>query len=1412
MPKSKYDRELLDSLEALKNFKWPPLLDARSGKEVVYHPFICKALKPFHRKIIIGMVKQMHQGKYLYIKPDNCNKPEVFASDNKKKTNKGKGSYNWGELLKTRPKFKKRHQELCQKSTFEDWIKRTNKRKDYKTRKAQKERDEREAKFAKIRKEMRSEIRDAVEKGLDKQYMNKPPSTYDSSNVQVKTSTGHVSVYLDVNQLVSQALMILQLAVPEASGFTINSKYLTDQMPQHHLRLPLREYVPHLTDATVVVAQYYHIKGGGKDGRSRTSGSTTVFFNGDSYNAAKQEPATYRAMHTEGIVEALKPFLTWCKEQAAHPGEEMLSKIKHLVQDRDCVVDLHGIESALHEAELLAVQKDLLLVYARGSYRDTMTKIQNALKGLENKRHAKAIEEYTIDYAAAYAARLYNRPGYTFPAVEVPPQYSELCTVLRKLLCNKMDFICGIENGDIYIPDILQLNFGDEDADGSAHLEPYNVVPLELIKASKLSQIIEGISEMTAETDAEGVGYAAGGDTGDAAAVKAEPGAGTGSPETRDQVLERYINGGTEAVERQARLLGQLEDALPIREGNTEARRAIHAELVKGLAEIRTNLFHLATAAAAAESTSARTHEEGTVSASDTDTADERHPELHSDMEPVGFKYHELISTRLCKIDVKLSTAQLRKVADDTAAVKLAITTYKVHHMLTLGVGSERVGDIASNHVRHLRKLRLSFDQENDGKMLDQMRRIIEKSQVEATQDHRVNTWSVSQITYDNNIITRREMDDVLKGWFTHPEVAESYATFVHQQQQAGDGSKGLGQFFGTKEKYVLFRSAMCQWIATNPRRRTRDIGISQSTLRKMLGEHSKATSELLLNKMHVHGSDRKHRVVAKGKSDLELSRESRYENKQCPIHEDSDHTYGKCYVRKKLAGPLDSDYNELFQKHIPKMKDKLKQMYPKQKVPLQHLIKGGHYDDHKYTKYEPPDRSKWRETSTAKAVTFSEVTTEEVDALTDKTMELARAQTGISCATLNVYRAGTPEALALLATTNSNNTATILSAVASGHDGLVDMGISATPASSAAQPHNTLAPEMIMRWNQSGLGPEHNMMAMIMSIPERHRDAGTVSATINRAIADEVRRASELPDTPEASTTIMAIQSAFTFDTIPILERTFVAAVDSGARTANPTLEPVVDLYIGAAALAYFRNYAEGPIKRCDGAVIGTASAADGGEMGIIGHCRATVTMHEITIDSVSKEPVLGRSIVIRNACAALMPKTENSYVSDLLMRRLNSEVKFGEDQCGLTVIARPLMCGAGGIHTFSVNSTAITVESIEAPNFNPPVLTEIHGHFQFPPGASSAAHSSKAALRPRNAHPKRPLSVNEIMIQQQLARHKLVLELAGTEAGQAVIASALAQEEPVPVALCAAPVGETAGSATQPIEADGGECPDFL
>ena len=176
----------------------------------------------------------------------------------------------------------------------------------------------------------------------------------------------------------------------------------------------------------------------------------------------------------------------------------------------------------------------------------------------------------------------------------------------------------------------------------------------------------------------------------------------------------------------------------------------------------------------------------------------------------------------------------------------------------------------------------------------------------------------------------------------------------------------------------------MCQWVATNPRRR-RDAGISQSTLRKMLGEQTKGVSELLLNKMHVHGSDRKHRVVAKGKSDLELSRESRYENKPCPIHEGAGHTYGKCYIRKHLAGPLDCNYNDLYKVHLPKMKVKMKEMYPEQRVPYQHLLKDGHYDNHKWTEYKPSERylrhSMGGGATTVKSVTFDEVTTEEVDA-----------------------------------------------------------------------------------------------------------------------------------------------------------------------------------------------------------------------------------------------------------------------------------------------------------------------------------------------------------------------------------------------------------------------------------------------
>ena len=149
------------------------------------------------------------------------------------------------------------------------------------------------------------------------------------------------------------------------------------------------------------------------------------------------------------------------------------------------------------------------------------------------------------------------------------------------------------------------------------------------------------------------------------------------------------------------------------------------------------------------------------------------------------------------------------------------------------------------------------------------------------------------------------------------------------------------------------------------------------------------------------------------------------------------------------------------------------------------------------------------------------------------------------------------------------------------------------------------------------------------------------------------------------------------------------------------------------------------------------------------------------------------------------------------------------------MTTSTHPVLHYNVGVPQYKgMDAIAITVEAIEAPNFNAPVLTEIHGSAQFPPDKSTStkASCSRTILRPRNAQPERPLSVNEIMIQQQLARHKLVLELAGTEAGQAAIASAVTQESPIPVALCAAPVGVTPSSSTQPVEADDRECPDFL
>ena len=81
----------------------------------------------------------------------------------------------------------------------------------------------------------------------------------------------------------------------------------------------------------------------------------------------------------------------------------------------------------------------------------------------------------------------------------------------------------------------------------------------------------------------------------------------------------------------------------------------------------------------------------------------------------------------------------------------------------------------------------------NDGKQLDQLRRFVEKSKADAIKDYNGATWDMSRIVYDSDIITRREVDDLLKGWFQHAEVAEYYAAFVHQQLQAGDSSKGLG-------------------------------------------------------------------------------------------------------------------------------------------------------------------------------------------------------------------------------------------------------------------------------------------------------------------------------------------------------------------------------------------------------------------------------------------------------------------------------------------------------------------------------------------------------------------------------------------------------------------------------------------
>ena len=69
-------------------------------------------------------------------------------------------------------------------------------------------------------------------------------------------------------------------------------------------------------------------------------------------------------MHTEGIVDALKPFLTGAQSKQLILEENYSVKFA-FIQDHDCVVDLHEIESALRDAELLSVQKDILLMYAR---------------------------------------------------------------------------------------------------------------------------------------------------------------------------------------------------------------------------------------------------------------------------------------------------------------------------------------------------------------------------------------------------------------------------------------------------------------------------------------------------------------------------------------------------------------------------------------------------------------------------------------------------------------------------------------------------------------------------------------------------------------------------------------------------------------------------------------------------------------------------------------------------------------------------------------------------------------------------------------------------------------------------------------------------------------------------------------
>ena len=134
-------------------------------------------------------------------------------------------------------------------------------------------------------------------------------------------------------------------------------------------------------------------------------------------------------------------------------------------------------------------------------------------------------------------------------------------------------------------------------------------------------------------------------------------------------------------------------------------------------------------------------------------------------------------------------------------------------------------------------------------------------------------------------------------------------------------------------------------------------------------------------------------------------------------------------------------------------------------------------------------------------------------------------------------------------------------------------------------------------------------------------------------------------------------------------------------------------------------------------------------------------------------------------------------------------------------------------------MDAVAISVLSVDAPNFKKPALHDIHGHQLFPPDKQATPEPAQGRVsKLRRDGGDGPITVAEIRSVQRSMKQQLLRQLASTESGQNAIVRATtvapATETQVPLALHVARTVQPPATSSSAVESDvlAAEGMDFL